>query len=271
MLVTDVVDEWIKCQSNWMYLQPIFDSPDIMGQLPSEATKFKKVDLVWKLVIKDTKVVPNVLKACTKEGLYENFQQANANLEEIQKGLADYLEAKRLKFARFFFLSNDEMLEILSQTKEVEMVRPHLKKVFENMADLEFRQPAKSIHAMFSSEGEKIEFSEPVYPKIDRKDKNVEDWMGEVEMMMVLSVKRVLLHSVDDYPQRERNQWCMSHPGQCVLNGSQIWWTKDCETAINTEGHPGVAKFAKTLNKQLLTTVINTNNSHNRLHWSDRN
>ena len=30
MLVSDTLEEWIKCQGQWMYLQPIFDSPDIM-------------------------------------------------------------------------------------------------------------------------------------------------------------------------------------------------------------------------------------------------
>jgi dynein heavy chain len=191
LYVSECIDEWIKCQGQWMYLQPIFDSPDIMKQLPSENKKFKNVDKNWREIINGTKANPNILKSCTREGLLDKFQDANRNLDLVQRGLREYLEAKRSIFARFYFLSNDELLEILSQTKEVENVRPHLRKVFENMQDLEFK-PDKTIIAMFSGEKEKIMFAETVDPR----DKGVEYWMGEIERMMFKSVRAVLLYSV---------------------------------------------------------------------------
>jgi len=198
-----------------MYLQPIFDSPDIMKQLPEEQRRFKSVDQTWKHIINQTKQGPNILQVCSKEGLKEKFSEANKNLEIVQKGLADYLEKKRSIFARFYFLSNDELLEILSQTKEVRNVRPHLRKVFENMQDLEFHDD-DTIWAMMSGEGEKIMFVKPINPN----DRYVEYWMGDVEKMMQTSVRSVLLYSVKDYKDRSRNDWILKHPGQCVLNGS---------------------------------------------------
>ena len=129
-------------------------------------------------------------------------------MEIVQKGLKDYLEKKRSVFARFFFLSDDDLLEILSQTKEVRNVRPHLRKVFEAMADLEFRDD-DTIWAMYSGEGEKINFVK----KIDPKDRNVEYWMGDVERMMQFSVRNVLIKSIEDYVVRPRNDWVINHPG----------------------------------------------------------
>jgi dynein heavy chain, axonemal len=161
------------------------------------------------------------------------------------------LEAKRSIFARFYFLSNDELLEILSQTKEVENVRPHLRKVFENMADLEFKAD-KTIIAMYSGEKEKIQFFETVDPR----DKGVEYWMGEIERMMFRSVRAVLLNSVQDYLKKARTDWILVHPGQCVLNGSQVHWTTEVEEAIVKEGVLGLSKYFQKLDDQLQETVL---------------
>ena len=71
-------------------------------------------------------------------GLLETLQNNNALLDQIMKCLEAYLESKRIIFPRFFFLSNDELLEILAQTRNPLAVQPHLRKCFDAVAKLEF-------------------------------------------------------------------------------------------------------------------------------------
>lgn len=42
---------------------------------------------------------------------------------------------------------------------------------------------------------------------------------------MKVSVRSVLLKSIKDYVAKPRENWVLEHPGQCVLNGSQVHWT----------------------------------------------
>ena len=71
------------------------------------------------------------MQACTSPGVLDSFTDLESKLERIQKSLENYLENKRQQFPRFYFLSSDDLLEILGQAKDPMNVQPHLKKCFE--------------------------------------------------------------------------------------------------------------------------------------------
>jgi len=59
--------------------------------------------------------MPLAMYACTQPNVLELLVENNKNLDQVMKCLEAYLETKRIAFPRFFFLSNDELLEILAQ------------------------------------------------------------------------------------------------------------------------------------------------------------
>lgn len=75
-MVSDVLEVWITVQRNWLYLQPIFESPDINRQLPTEGKKFAIVDKAWRQTISNAKGEVKVLDFCDNEKLLDKFREA---------------------------------------------------------------------------------------------------------------------------------------------------------------------------------------------------
>uniref|UniRef100_A0A7N8Y719 Dynein axonemal heavy chain 12 n=1 Tax=Mastacembelus armatus TaxID=205130 RepID=A0A7N8Y719_9TELE len=211
--IQETIDEWLKVQAQWLYLEPIFSSQDIMQQIPEEGRLFQIVDKNWK----------EIMRHCVKNPkVHLKLQNSNNLLDNIMKGLNAYLEKKRLFFPRFFFLSNDEMLEILSETKDPLRVQPHLKKCFEGISKLDFL-PNLDIQAMYSSEGERVQLIQHI--STSEAKGAVEKWLVQVEEVMLRSVR-------DAYAETVRSQWVKEWPGQVVLCTSQIFWTLEVHEAI---------------------------------------
>jgi dynein heavy chain len=253
--VQDITTAWLAAQKNWMYLQPIFSSEDIARQLPNETKMFKNADRVYRKVLQDAKKRPSCLRICKDPKLLKVFEDMDADLEDVQKNLADYLETKRNAFARFFFMSNDELIEILSQTKDPPNVQPHLKKCFESVNKLEFQED-NSITGMWGKEGEFVKFHGPVHP-----EGGVEDWLTDVKKMMQITLYYEMEKALKDYEGGEgRKRWVLAWPGMCVLQASQTYWTTDLGKLLEEKGLDGPKEFIETAERQLkdLTILVRT-------------
>ena len=226
---SETLDEALGVQKAWMYLESIFCAQDIQRQLPEESKMFFDVDKTWRSILKTAKDLGNAFKSFTAKGLLETLQKCVVILDKVQNSLEDYLEKKRMAFPRFYFLSNDELLEILAQTRDPHAVQPHMGKCFDAIKSLDFGgadgRPETADHRIYgmkSPEGEVIDYG----PNLKARG-NVEIWLTAVEKEMRDSLRDLMKEGVLDYANKLRHEWVYEHASQIVLAVSSIYWARE--------------------------------------------
>jgi len=255
--ISETMEALLQVQRSWMYLENIFiGSDDIRRQLPAETSMFDAVNTSWKFVMDQLVEAGNVQRGTHIDGLHDMLLSMNAKLDKIQKSLDQYLETKRQAFPRFYFLSNDDLLEILGQARDPMAVQPHLKKCFEAIKTLRMEPPGRDgrrtfeAHAMNSADSEVVAFQSPVIA-----EGQVELWLIEVEAAMRLTLKRMLFQTLQAMRGSKREKWIKDWPGQLLITAGQVSWTNDCEKALSDveKGNKNALRLLKKKQISLLT------------------
>ncbi|MEE6489662.1 hypothetical protein FKM82_015640 [Ascaphus truei] len=259
LLVADmVISVWLEVQQTWAHLQSIFaNSEDIRNQLPEDAKRFEGIDLDFKDLMDGIVNTSIVIEVTNKAGLLEKLEVLQQRLTLCEKSLADYLEAKRLTFPRFYFVSSMDLLEIISKGTQPKQVTRHLLKLFDNVADLKFEDEESSTQSaigMYSREGEFVYFTKPCVC-----EGQAEGWLGHLEDTMRSTVQREIMEAVAGYEDKPRDQWLFDYSAQVALTGSQIWWATDVEIVFDRleEGFETALKDYNRKQIAQLTALIN--------------
>jgi dynein heavy chain len=110
---------------------------------------FDGVDKQWRNIMKNTSRKINVLKCALNvvaneknnygsNKLKDIFIKCNSTLEIIKKGLDQFLATKRISFPRFYFISDDELIEVLAHSQDFKKINSYLLKLHDNVKKLDF-------------------------------------------------------------------------------------------------------------------------------------
>uniref|UniRef100_A0A3P9GZT6 Dynein, axonemal, heavy chain 11 n=1 Tax=Oryzias latipes TaxID=8090 RepID=A0A3P9GZT6_ORYLA len=240
---------WMEVQKTWAYLESIFKScDDICQHLPADLQRFQEVDNEFQVLMVNSARTKNVIEATNIPHLFEKLD----NLQKLalcEQALADYLEAKRIAFPRFYFISSANLLDILSKGS-------HPRGLFDSMSDLEFAQTEQMLNpkqavGMYSKEREYVPFTTECWCYGP-----VETWLVSLEESMKKSVRDQLFNAVSVYEDRQREQWILDFPAQVALTGSQIWWSNDMELVFR-KLEEGFSFALKDYNKKQQISQLN--------------
>ncbi|RDD40688.1 Cytoplasmic dynein 2 heavy chain 1 [Trichoplax sp. H2] len=221
------LDEYLhnlnQIQRKWVYLEPIFGR----GALPREQGRFKRVDDDYRSILADIARDNRVLSLVAKAGLRQLLVTLLDQLQRCQKSLNEFLEEKRSVFPRFYFIGDDDLLEILGQSTNPNVIQSHLKKLFAGIHSVEFGPDSGTILAMKSLDGEVVPLKRPV-----NVTPEVEIWLGHLSNEMQETLKELLNQCVHAGRAGTSEVDPNVYPSQILCLSDYILFTERCETAI---------------------------------------
>ena len=235
----DTLDKWTKVQLLWTSLESVFTGGDIAKQLPVEAKKFQQIDKDWIRIMAKSAEVRLVVNCCKNEALRQILPALAQGLETCQKSLESYLEGKRSKFPRFYFVSDPVLLKILSQGSDPESIQDDMEKLFDAVTGLQFAKGDKrkivKLKAIAGNDEELLELSSPM-----TVSGNVEDWLSLLEAEMRKAVRRECRLAAQQTGSVMGSiglkEFADRFIAQVALLGIGMIWTADCQDALSKMG-----------------------------------
>jgi dynein heavy chain len=196
----------------WMYLAPLFlGSQEVQKELPADCKVFKAQDAVIKEVV-DFCVNTRVVAKCAEApNISERLAEVSAQIDRCKKSLVAFLEGKRRKFSRFYFVSEAALLDILSTSSEPEKLTPHIPKVFPGTTALvvtrtEFRGKASVLATGWRSVSGEETCSMSRAVELSGK---VEEYFQQILEVQLQTLRSNLASAVAQYPKLHRTKWLL--------------------------------------------------------------
>lgn len=255
--INDVIKAWLKFQKNWEKLEVIFlKSEDIQNKLRNEYQEFQDLNIKFREEMKNAWDYNTMIDVCTDERKI-TILDLSEKISLCQKALDNYLETKKQKFPRFYFVSNDTLLNMLASADYPNLINKNIKDCFDGikswrMEPLDENNKSKIVHAMNSADNDEIvELHEP----FECVGQLVEVYLGDFERVMKENLA-ILLHKCynavtwdtattpPDKIIANREQWLNPFPAQLALLVTQIVWTEEVEHALDASdgGENGALK-----------------------------
>lgn len=145
------------------------------------------------------------------------------------------LQTKRNAFPRFYFLSDDDLLELLGQSTKEPIIQKHIKKLFPgiNRLKIDQKNSTSSIVKLVSTESEEVQLLEPI------------SMVGPIEIWLSHLLKQIKITLIDlivkcCQTDKFTVDVIKSYPEQVICLSRSIQFTKQTEKAIgamNLQAH----------------------------------
>ena len=188
---------------------------------------------------------PYVMDVLNIPNLQKSLERLADLLSKIQKALGEYLERERAAFPRFYFVGDEDLLELIGNSRDVVRVQKHFRKMFAGLHSLRLSEDMSTIVGINSKEGETISLLKPI--SFARNPK-INDWLSALEHEMKQTLAVLTAESVQGFSTLfkatfDRPQFLSfldRYPAQVVLLATQVVWTRSVEEVLSKQSTPAL-------------------------------
>ena len=257
LLITDI-------QRTWSYLEPLFiHSEEVKRELPEDATRFAAIDVEVRAKLLRAYEINNVKDAFNEEGLYQKLEGIQEQLDWCKRSLADFLDGRRRQFPRYYFVSERDLLDILSNGSKPESILKHVPKVYLSTKtfvldpDRRTEDTDRPIATEFvAGVGSEVVRFEPPVPIEGKVEIYMQTLLDAQKQSLFETVKRSLVR----YGEQPRSEWVLSKedgtgrphdPAQTMLLVLGVNYVAEVEQALEDMEQRGEADaLSRYLQKQ---------------------
>ncbi|KAH8058729.1 hypothetical protein JL722_5961 [Aureococcus anophagefferens] len=228
--ISDVYTTINEIQRTWSYLEPLFiHSDEVKRELPVDAERFAGIDVEIKDVLTSAWEVKNIKEACNVDGLLSRLEGELGGLDLFP--------------ARYYFTSEADLLDILSNGSQPEKVMIHTSKIYLSTKTLRLDPENRTASNRPMAVGWVADVGKeytPFEPAVPLEGK-VEIYMQTVLDAMKSTLFQNLKRSVIRYAQMERKHWVMAKdedgarpadPAQIILLTLAINYVQEVEESF---------------------------------------
>jgi dynein heavy chain len=272
--VSDVTQLLSELLRTWSYLEPLFiGSEEVKKELPTETTRFQEVDTEVRAILQQAWKTKSVKITCQEVSLLEKLHLIEKKQDECKKRLSEFLNGKRRQFPRFFFMSESDILGLLSNSSQPAVVLKSIDKVLLSIKELNLatvliktKSEIQVISFVSGVGSEIVKFEPPV-----RISGKVEVYLNSVLNGQIVTLANSLQESLGRYPTMSRIQWLMNKdnddhpidPSQIMLLVANIDFCNSVEKGMIGESEGNMNSMANLMadNIMQVTNLIGLTNT----------
>lgn len=246
LYVKSTVQDWRVVQAKLIKLIQIFANSNMSEIIPNEYNHFENTMKIYNSQIEVITNTTQVLNIATTSTIHESINLSQKHLEIVCKGIKTYLDTVKNYFTRLYFLSDDELMEIISNKNYIDECQDVFRKIFDAIYRLKIQD--ENILGVYNYHLEHFDFVNSIKKNMRPFEHVCVEIHNEIKMSLNIS----LIKCYKIFKKSNIDDILSKYPVQIIQTVNQIYWTEKIESALELKYSIKLRLYLQKLNQSIV-------------------